>query len=86
MNGQAGAEDLYIWETRGRAGKICALAYQRDKKMSANEKPIPPGDYDCCESGCEPCVWDIYRDELRQWQEEQKNNASQDDAPSGPST
>lgn len=36
------------------------------------EKPIPPGDYDCCESACEPCVWDIYYDELRQWQAEQK--------------
>lgn len=31
------------------------------------EQPIPPGDYDCCESGCEPCVWDVYRDEMNQW-------------------
>ncbi|MHB8912124.1 MAG: oxidoreductase-like domain-containing protein [Lysobacter sp.] len=25
------------------------------------EKPLP---YDCCESGCERCVYDIYADEL----------------------
>ena len=31
------------------------------------EEPIAPGDYDCCESGCEPCVWDVYRDEMAQW-------------------
>lgn len=31
------------------------------------EKPTPPGDYDCCESGCEPCVWDVYQSELAEW-------------------
>lgn len=31
------------------------------------EKPTPPGDYDCCESGCEPCVWDIYQTEMALW-------------------
>ena len=28
------------------------------------EKPTPPADYECCESGCEPCVWDTYSEEL----------------------
>lgn len=37
-----------------------------------NEKPMPPGPSECCEGGCEPCVWDIYREELRKWQEAQK--------------
>ncbi|GAA0789191.1 oxidoreductase-like domain-containing protein [Marinobacterium sediminicola] len=36
------------------------------------EKPTPPADGECCESACEPCVWDLYYEELRQWQEEQK--------------
>lgn len=36
------------------------------------EKPTPPGEYECCESGCEPCVWDIYNDELKAWQAAQK--------------
>lgn len=35
------------------------------------EKPTPPGDYECCESACEPCVWDIYYEDMRQWKEEQ---------------
>lgn len=35
------------------------------------EKPERPGNYDCCESGCCPCVWDTYSDELRAWEEEQ---------------
>ncbi|NVK00217.1 MAG: hypothetical protein HWE12_01630 [Oceanospirillaceae bacterium] len=36
------------------------------------EEPIPPGDYDCCESGCEPCVWDVYRADMNAWREAQK--------------
>ena len=32
------------------------------------EKPTPPADYECCESGCEPCVWDIYYAERDKWQ------------------
>lgn len=35
------------------------------------EEPIPPGDYDCCESGCEPCVWDIYYADRTEWQKQQ---------------
>ncbi len=36
-----------------------------------DEKPQPPGDYECCESGCSVCVWDVYFEALRAWQEEQ---------------
>jgi len=46
------------------------------------EKPIPPGDYDCCDSGCEPCVWDVYQAEMSQWRAQQaqstKEAATQD--------
>ena len=42
-----------------------------------NEKPMPPADNECCESGCEPCVWDLYREELAHWQEEQKKAEEQ---------
>lgn len=35
------------------------------------EKPAPPADGECCESGCEPCVWDTYYEDLRRWQEQQ---------------
>ncbi|WP_428036354.1 oxidoreductase-like domain-containing protein [Amphritea sp.] len=36
------------------------------------EKPVPPGDYECCESGCSPCVWDTYYEDLNTWNAEQK--------------
>jgi Oxidoreductase-like protein, N-terminal len=35
------------------------------------DKPIPPGDGECCESGCSPCVWDRYYDALRAWEAQQ---------------
>ncbi len=35
------------------------------------EKPLPPEDYECCDNGCEPCVWDTYYQELQQWQQQQ---------------
>lgn len=34
------------------------------------EQPTPPGDNECCESGCCPCVWDTYYDEMNQWRQE----------------
>lgn len=36
-----------------------------------SDKPIPPADGECCENGCEPCIWDTYYEALRLWQEEQ---------------
>ena len=43
------------------------------------EAPIPPAPNECCESGCDPCVWDIYYEELRKWQEQQKANKADSD-------
>ena len=36
------------------------------------DKPLPPGDYECCESGCDRCVWDIYREDLQEWEQQQQ--------------
>ncbi|SFF80385.1 oxidoreductase-like domain-containing protein [Neptunomonas qingdaonensis] len=36
------------------------------------EKPTPPGDCECCEAGCEPCVWDIYYEDMREWKAAQE--------------
>ncbi|WP_415891336.1 oxidoreductase-like domain-containing protein [Neptuniibacter sp. SY11_33] len=44
--------------------------------MSSKEKPVPPGDFECCESGCSQCVWDIYSDELDEWKAQQKSQQS----------
>jgi len=35
------------------------------------EKPTPPGNNECCESGCNPCVWDLYYEELQEWKDAQ---------------
>ena len=37
-----------------------------------NDKPQPPAPDECCESGCAPCVWDIYRTELQKWEQAQQ--------------
>jgi len=34
---------------------------------TADERPTPPADYECCESACSPCVWDTYYEELNEW-------------------
>ncbi len=47
------------------------------------EKPTPPADGECCESACEPCVWDTYYEELRLWQEEQKRLKEQEEIDAG---
>lgn len=45
-----------------------------------SERPVPPEDYECCESGCDPCVWDTYYANLAQWQAEQAKKNEQADA------
>lgn len=50
------------------------------------EKPTPPGEYECCDSGCEPCVWDIYYDELRAWQQARRSEQPEAESNSQPDT
>lgn len=48
------------------------------------EKPTPPGEYECCESACSPCVWDSYYEDLQLWNEQQaKLKAEQDESSDG---
>jgi hypothetical protein len=35
------------------------------------DKPIPPGEHDCCGNGCAPCVWDIYYEQQQRWQQQE---------------
>lgn len=39
-------------------------------EVSLPTKPEPPADSDCCGSGCIPCVFDIYEQELKIWEQE----------------
>lgn len=34
-----------------------------------DQPPVPPGLSDCCGSACDPCVKDLWKEELRCWQE-----------------
>ena len=39
----------------------------------ADPKPLPPerpGDNECCQSGCDPCVFDFYNDEMERYRQE----------------
>ncbi|PWF22945.1 oxidoreductase-like domain-containing protein [Corticimicrobacter populi] len=33
------------------------------------QRPEPPGPNECCQSGCDPCVLDLYAEELQQYRE-----------------
>lgn len=45
--------------------------------------PLKPEDSDCCGSGCVPCVFDIYEQDLKIWKQEcckiQQNLKNRDD-------
>ncbi len=36
-----------------------------DPRPQAPEKPLP---CDCCETGCEPCVYTVYTEELEEYE------------------
>lgn len=45
------------------------------------EPPIRPNDSDCCGSGCDPCIFDVYEKQLKIY-EASKNNGALASAPS----
>lgn len=40
------------------------------------QKPQEPLESDCCGQGCNPCVFDIYRQDLARWEKASNNSAS----------
>jgi hypothetical protein len=49
--------------------------------------PSPPAPEDCCRSGCNPCVFDLYEADLRQYERELAAwEARQGDATTGRKT
>lgn len=52
-------------------------------------KPLPPerpGDNECCQSGCDPCVFDFYNDEMDRYRQELKAWEARQAAHAGVST
>jgi hypothetical protein len=50
--------------------------------------PVPPGDWDCCGSGCENCVWTLYQarlDAYNRAQAARSQRGSSDDPADGKS-
>lgn len=45
----------------------------------SRDKPAPPSASECCEDGCAICVWDLYQDELKAWQDKRSTQVSSDD-------
>lgn len=36
------------------------------------KKPTKPSASDCCEGSCDPCVWDIFYDDLSSYRKQQR--------------
>lgn len=45
-----------------------------------SKKPQPPADSECCDSACNPCVWDHYYAELKAWRLAQAKRREQEEA------
>lgn len=52
------------------------------------EPPERPGDDDCCRSGCDPCIFDLYQEELERyraalaaWEAREAERSAQQTAP-----
>jgi hypothetical protein len=42
-------------------------------RISHDPRPQPPeqpGDDECCRSGCDPCIFDLYQQELQRYREQ----------------
>ncbi|NLO78805.1 MAG: oxidoreductase [Xanthomonadaceae bacterium] len=40
-------------------------------------RPLPPDPSACCGSGCDPCILDVYYEELAAWEERQRQRQQQ---------
>ena len=38
----------------------------------APEPPERPGDNQCCQSGCVPCIFDLHAEDMQAWREAQR--------------
>lgn len=40
------------------------------------EPPVKPNESDCCNSGCNPCIFDVYEEQLKKYQNQSTKNKS----------
>nr|WP_217908431.1 oxidoreductase-like domain-containing protein [Burkholderia glumae] len=55
-------------DTPSAAGPVPASSSGRDDPRPL--PPVPPELEDCCQSGCAPCVFDLYDDALQRYRAE----------------
>lgn len=53
---------------------LCRAAWQAQDASAAGSDPRPeppeaPGPNECCESGCVPCVYDLYAEAMQEYRE-----------------
>ncbi len=51
--------------------------------MELPPQPERPLDGECCECECDPCVWDLYYDAMREWREQVAQIKAQTDDSAG---
>lgn len=39
-----------------------------------DDRPKTPGEEDCCGSGCTPCIFDIHKKLLNEWEQKKSQN------------
>ncbi|PWY87126.1 hypothetical protein BO94DRAFT_67642 [Aspergillus sclerotioniger CBS 115572] len=54
---------------RNRLTKTRTKQLLRAAKRTYNDPPPPPGLGECCGSSCDPCVTDLWKEELAVWRE-----------------
>ena len=52
-------------DLRGRPTVVGSRAGREGAGLITLQAPEPPGPEDCCASGCQECVWDVYEAELQ---------------------
>jgi hypothetical protein len=54
---------------------VCQLNKEMNHPISTDPRPEPPerpDDSECCQSGCDPCIFDWYYQEMDRYREELK--------------
>lgn len=43
-------------------------------KSSENDRPPTPADEDCCGQGCDPCIFDVHKKLVEDWERKKLQN------------